>query len=59
MIEIVVCLIIWFWGLTSLWLNVILTCLLYIRFSWRVMLTVTKYFNSNKEKEEEVKEDGR
>lgn len=47
MIEIAICLIIWFWGLTPLWLNVLLSCLLFIRFSWRVALTITKVFKLN------------
>lgn len=47
MIEIVICLIIWFWGLTPLWLNILLSCLLFIRFSWRVALTITKVFKLN------------
>ena len=52
MIEIVICLIIWFWGLTPHWLNVVLTGLLFIRFTWRLMLTITKVFSFNKEMEE-------
>lgn len=52
MIEIVICLIIWFWGLTPNWLNVVLTGLLFIRFTWRLMLTITKVFSFNKEMEE-------
>ena len=49
MIEIVICLIIWFWGLTPVWLNVVLSGLLFIRFSWRVILTITKVFKFNNE----------
>lgn len=52
MIEIVICLILWFWGLTPLWLNILLSCLLFIRFSWRVALTITKVFKFNKELDE-------
>lgn len=52
MIEIVICLIVWFWGLTPNWLNVVLTGLLFIRFTWRLMLTITKVFSFNKEMEE-------
>ena len=52
MIEIVICLIVWFWGLTPNWLNVVLTGLLFIRFTWRLMLTITKVFGFNKEMEE-------
>lgn len=52
MIEIVICLIIWFWGLTPHWLNVVLTGLLFIRLTWRLMLTITKVFSFNKEMEE-------
>lgn len=55
MIEIVICLIIWFWGLTPLWLNIVLSVLLFIRFSWRVALTVTKVFRFNNELEDEGK----
>ena len=55
MIEIVICLIIWFWGLTPLWLNILLTCLLFIRFSWRLLLTITKMLKLNKELEEREK----
>jgi len=47
MIEIIVCLVIWFWGLTPLWLNILLSCLLFVRFSWRVALTITKVFKFN------------
>lgn len=47
MIEIIICLVIWFWGLTPLWLNILLSCLLFIRFSWRVALTITKVFKLN------------
>lgn len=52
MIEIVICLIIWFWGLTPLWLNIVLSGLLFIRFSWRVSLTITKVFRFNNELED-------
>lgn len=55
MIEIVICLIIWCWGLTPLWLNILLTILLFIRFSWRLLLTITKIFKLNKELEEREK----
>lgn len=54
MIEIVICLIIWFWGLTPLWLNIVLSGLLFIRFSWRVSLTITKVFRLNNELEDVV-----
>ena len=47
MIEIIICLVIWFWGLTPLWLNILLSCLLFVRFSWRVALTITKVFKFN------------
>lgn len=43
MIEIIICLIVWCWGLTPLWLNVLLTILLFLRFSWRVLLTLRKF----------------
>lgn len=43
MIEIVICLIVWCWGLTPLWLNVLLTVLLFLRFSWRVLLTMRRF----------------
>ena len=52
MIEIVICLIIWCWGLTPLWLNILLTILLFVRFSWRLLLTITKVFKLNKELED-------
>lgn len=52
MIEIVICLIIWCWNLTPLWLNILLTILLFIRFSWRLLLTITKIFKLNKELED-------
>ncbi len=55
MIEIVICLIIWFWGLTPLWLNIVLSVLLFIRFSWRVTLTITKVFRFNNELDERGK----
>ena len=55
MIEIVICLIIWCWNLTPLWLNILLTILLFIRFSWRLLLTITKMFKLNKELEEREK----
>jgi len=55
MIEIIICLIIWFWGLTPLWLNILLTILLFFRFSWRLLLTITKIFKLNKELEEREK----
>lgn len=55
MIEIVICLIIWCWSLTPLWLNILLTILLFIRFSWRLLLTITKMFKLNKELEEREK----
>lgn len=55
MIEIVICLIIWCWGLTPLWLNILLTILLFFRFSWRLLLTITKIFKLNKELEEREK----
>lgn len=51
MIEIVICLIIWCWNLTPLWLNILLTILLFVRFSWRFLLTITKIFKLNKELE--------
>ena len=54
MIEIVICLVLWFWGLTPLWLNILLSCLLFIRFSWRVALTITKVFKFNKELDEKA-----
>lgn len=52
MIEIIICLIIWCWNLTPLWLNILLTILLFIRFSWRLLLTITKVLSLNKELEE-------
>ena len=55
MIEIIICLIIWCWGLTPLWVNILLTILLFIRFSWRLLLTITKMFKLNKELEEREK----
>lgn len=55
MIEIVICLIIWCWNLTPLWLNILLTILLFIRFSWRLLLTITKVLSLNKELEEREK----
>lgn len=55
MIEIAICLIIWFWGLTPLWINIVLSVLLFIRFSWRVTLTITKVFKFNNELEERGK----
>lgn len=55
MIEIVICLIIWFWGLTPLWLNIVLSVLLFIRFSWREALTITKVFRFNNELDDEGK----
>lgn len=55
MIEIIICLIIWCWNLTPLWLNILLTILLFIRFSWRLLLTITKIFKLNKELEEREK----
>lgn len=55
MIEIIICLIIWCWGLTPLWVNILLTILLFIRFSWRFLLTITKMFKLNKELEEREK----
>lgn len=51
MIEIIICLIIWCWNLTPLWLNILLTILLFVRFSWRLLLTITKIFKLNKELE--------
>lgn len=57
MIEIIICLIIWCWGLTPLWLNILLTCLLFIRFSWRLLLTMRKFFEWNKSFDEK-KESG-
>lgn len=48
MIEIIIALIIWFWGLTPLWLNILLTVLLFFRFSWRVLITMSKVFEWNK-----------
>lgn len=55
MIEIIICLIIWCWNLTPLWLNILLTILLFVRFSWRLLLTITKLFKLNKELEEREK----
>lgn len=55
MIEIIICLIIWCWNLTPLWLNILLTILLFIRFSWRLLLTITKVLSLNKELEEREK----
>lgn len=52
MIEIIICLIIWCWNLTPLWLNILLTILLFVRFSWRLLLTITKVFKLNKELED-------
>ena len=51
MIEIVLILIIWCWGLTPLWLNVITTIFMFFRFSWRMLLTMRKFLEWNKEKE--------
>ena len=48
MIEIIICLIIWCWNLTPLWLNILLTVLLFFRFSWRVLITMSKVFEWNK-----------
>lgn len=56
MIEIIICLIVWFWGLTPLWLNILLTCLLFVRFSWRFMLTLCKVFKWNQSLEEKKDE---
>lgn len=49
MIEIILCMLIWCWGLTPLWFNITATILLFIRFSWRCMLTVVKVFELSKE----------
>lgn len=51
MIEIAIILIIWVWGITPLWINILVTILLSIRFSWRALLTLLKLFEFNKEKE--------
>ena len=52
MIEIVICLIIWTWGLTPLWVNVIVTCLLFAVLSWKIVILISKFFELGKEKEE-------
>ena len=54
MIEIIICLVLWFWGLTPLWLNIVLSVLLFFRFSWRVSLTVAKVFKFNNELDSEI-----
>ena len=42
---------IWCWGLTPLWFNITATILLFIRFSWRCILTVVKVFELSKDEE--------
>ena len=54
MIEIIICLMLWFWGLTPLWLNIVLSVLLFVRFSWRVSLTVAKVFKFNNKLDSEL-----
>lgn len=57
MIEIVIILILWHWGLTPLWLNVTVSVLLYIRFTWRAVLTMCKVFELNESFEEKKERD--
>ena len=42
---------IWCWGLTPLWFNITATILLFIRFSWRCILTIVKVFELSKDEE--------
>ena len=57
MIEIIIALIIWCWRLTPLWLNIILSVLLFFRFSWRVLLTFRKFLEWNKSFDNESSND--
>lgn len=57
MIEIVIVLIIWMWGITPLWLNIVVSGLLFIRFSWRMFLTVRKFFEWINEADEKYVEE--
>ena len=49
MLSLVLVLIIWTWGLTPLWVNIVSTTLLVIRFVWRLMLTLSKFFEQAKD----------
>ena len=57
MIEIVIALIVWTWGITPLWLNIVVSGLLFIRFSWRMLLTVRKFFKWVNEADEKYIEE--
>ena len=43
MLSIVLVIVIWTCNLMPLWANIVCTCLLTIRFVWRLMLTVAKF----------------
>jgi hypothetical protein len=49
MIEIILIMLVWCWGLTPLWFNIVATALLVLRFGWRCMLSVLKILEINKE----------
>ena len=57
MIEIIICLIVWFWGLTPTWLNIVVTILAFFRFSWRLLLTLCKIFELNKTIEDSTRKE--
>lgn len=52
MFEIILALIIWTWGLTPLWINIVISSLLFIRFTYSLSKLIGSFcglFNDGKE----------
>ena len=49
MLSIVLIIVIWTCNLMPLWANIVCTTLLVIRFVWRLMLTLSKFFEQAKD----------
>lgn len=55
MIETILAFIIWTWGLTPLWVNIVITCLLAIRFTYTTAKFIGEFCGTNTRKDEQLK----
>ena len=55
MFEIILALIIWTWGLTPLWVNIVVSALLFIRGTYSLSKLVGEFCGLGEKKEEEIR----
>lgn len=46
MLEIILCIIIWTWNLTPLWVNIVVSVLAFMRFSYSTSKTIGEFIGS-------------